>query len=185
MSKIQPIALMHLRSHGFRDTFCDQDSSLWNAGIGGWTMIFYLSKYYEFLDTFVLIIKNKKPSLLQVYHHAGIVLSMWGAVVSKGNWILIVVLLNSGIHTLMYTYFTVKTIWPKLQIKQAKYLTSAQITQFFVAITYTLPAHFFGGDECNSPASWLFCLFIELYAVGLIFLFFVFAQKKYGKKKSV
>ncbi len=142
-----------------------------------------MSKYWEFADTFVLIIKNKKPSFLQLYHHAGVVITMWGAVASQGTWVLIVVLLNSGIHTLMYTYFTVKTIWPKLQIRQAKYLTSAQILQFFTGITYTLPLQLFGKD-CDSDASRMVCFFMDLYAVGLIVLFAAFAKKKYGKKKE-
>jgi hypothetical protein len=33
--------------------------------------IFYISKYYEFLDTWVLVMKGKAPSFLQIYHHVG------------------------------------------------------------------------------------------------------------------
>lgn len=149
--------------------------------MGAWCTIFYVSKYYEFIDTFVLIAKGKKPSFLQLYHHAGIVLTMWGGVVSQSSWLLIVVLLNSGIHTLMYSYFLIKTIDPERKIAGAKYLTQAQIVQFFVGILYTLPIHYFG-DECDSTASRLVCLFIELYAVGLIFLFVAFAKRKYKKE---
>ena len=108
---------------------------------------------------------------------------MWGAVASQGAWILIVVLLNSGIHTLMYTYFTIKTIWPQLQIKQAKYLTFAQILQFFTGIAYTIPLQFLGSD-CDSEASRMVCFFMDLYAVGLILLFQTFAKKKYSKKNK-
>ncbi len=108
---------------------------------------------------------------------------MWGAVASEGAWVLIVVLLNSGIHTLMYTYFTLKTIWPKMQIKQAKFLTSAQIIQFFTGIAYTIPLQFMG-NNCDSAASRMVCFFIEFYAVGLIILFQAFAKKKYSKKEK-
>ena len=69
-----------------------------------------------------------------------------------------------------------------MQIKQAKYLTTAQITQFIVGIIYTLPIHVLGND-CDSSASRLVCLFIELYACGLIILFIAFAKKKYKKAK--
>lgn len=176
-----PIVLHHLAEHGLNATYCDQDGSLWSSGLGAWATIFYISKFYEFLDTYVLIVKGKKPSFLQLYHHAGIVITMWGAVASHGAWILIVVLLNSGIHTLMYTYFLIKTLYPRKEIKAAKYLTTAQIVQFFTGITYTLPVHVLGGS-CDSSASRLVCAFIELYAVGLIFLFVAFAKKKYKKK---
>lgn len=120
---------------------------------------------------------------MQLYHHAGIAIMMWGAIVSQGAWILIVVLLNSGIHTLMYTYFLIKTINPKMSIPQAKYLTKAQIIQFFTGITYTLPIHYLGND-CDSSASRFTCLFTEAYAGGLILLFIAFAKKKYRKKKD-
>lgn len=176
-----PIVIQYYVQHGLHATFCDQDGSLWASGLGSWATIFYISKYYEFLDTYVLIIKNKKPSFLQLYHHVGIVLFMYGAIVSQGAWVLIVVLLNSGIHTLMYTYFLIKTIKPDISIPQAKYLTSAQIIQFFTGIAYTLPIHYLGND-CDSEASRLVCLFIELYAVGLILLFVAFAKRKYKKK---
>lgn len=173
--------LQHLYQHGLKETYCDYSGTLWSSGLGGWATIFYISKYYEFLDTFVLIVKNKKPSFLQIYHHAGVAICMWGAVASQGAWVLVVVLLNSGIHTLMYFYFLVKTIWPEVQIKQAKYLTAAQIAQFFTGIGYVVPVYFMG-DECNSSASKLAALVCQMYAIGLILLFLAFSRKKYNKK---
>mmetsp|Transcript_19721 Transcript_19721/g.57267 ORF Transcript_19721/g.57267 Transcript_19721/m.57267 type:complete len:278 (-) Transcript_19721:65-898(-) len=176
-----PIVLGHFFQRGWEATYCDQDGSLWDSGLGGWTVIFYVSKYYEFADTWVLILKGKKPSFLQTYHHIGIVLTMWAGVASKSAWLLIVVLLNSGIHTLMYTYFFVKTLDPQRQIKGARYLTTAQIAQFFTGVAYTLGVHILG-NRCDSPASRLAALIIQLYAVGLIFLFISFAAIKYKNK---
>eukprot|EP01029_Cantina_marsupialis_P020980 TRINITY_DN497_c0_g1_i2.p1 TRINITY_DN497_c0_g1~~TRINITY_DN497_c0_g1_i2.p1 ORF type:complete len:187 (+),score=33.56 TRINITY_DN497_c0_g1_i2:51-611(+) len=34
---------------------------------------FYISKYYEFIDTWLILLKGKKPSFLQTSHHAGTV----------------------------------------------------------------------------------------------------------------
>merc|ERR1719401_38320 len=175
-----PIVIHHIMEKGAMSTYCDSDGSLWASGMGAWCTVFYVSKYYEWIDTLILIAKGKNPSFLQLYHHAGIVLTMWGGVVSQGVWLLIVVLLNSGIHALMYSYFLLKTIDPTRQITAAKYLTVAQIGQFFTGILYTLPIHFFGA-ECDSAASRLVCGFIEAYAVGLIFLFASFARTKYKK----
>mmetsp|Transcript_5178 Transcript_5178/g.11247 ORF Transcript_5178/g.11247 Transcript_5178/m.11247 type:complete len:293 (-) Transcript_5178:195-1073(-) len=175
-----PIVLGHLFSHGWESVYCDQDGRLWNDGLGGWIIIFYWSKYYEFMDTWVLIFKGKQPSFLQVYHHIGIVLFMRACVASQSTLLLIVLLLNSGIHTLMYTYFFVKTICPKVEIKAAKNLTTAQIVQFFVGILYTLPIHALG-ERCYSRASRFAVACIQLYVVGLIFLFVAFASKKYKK----
>lgn len=107
---------------------------------------------------------------------------MWGAVVAQSAWILIVVVLNSFIHTLMYSYFFAKTLYPSWEIKTAKYLTTAQIVQFFTGILYTIPLLFMG-TSCDSPASLVSVVFIQLYGVGLIVLFVNFASKKYKKNK--
>ena len=51
----------------------------------------------------ILILKGKQASFLQVYHHTGIAFIMWAAVCSQSAWLQAVTLLNSVIHTLMYT----------------------------------------------------------------------------------
>lgn len=41
--------------------------------------VFYVSKIYEFLDTFIMLLKNnlKQVSFLHVYHHATISFMWW------------------------------------------------------------------------------------------------------------
>jgi len=175
-----PIVVQHLNNYGINATYCDQEGTLWSSGFGAWATIFYISKYYEFIDTWVLVIKGKEPSFLQTYHHAGIVLTMWGGVASQSAWLVWVVLLNSIIHTLMYIYFFIKTIWPKTVIKSAKYLTSLQIAQFVTGITGTLGVVYMG-DSCDTTSSRFVLLCLQAYGVGLIILFSQFAAKKYKK----
>ena len=56
---------------------CDTSGTLWNDfDFGTWVFHFYLSKYYEFIDTWIILLKDKKPMFLQTFHHAGIVLLM-------------------------------------------------------------------------------------------------------------
>jgi hypothetical protein len=38
--------------------------------------LFYLSKYWEFFDTWIHYLKGRRPSYFQVYHHTGAVLMM-------------------------------------------------------------------------------------------------------------
>ena len=47
----------HYKQRGWRATYCDQDGEFWASGNGTWSMIFYLSKYWEFVDTWILVIK--------------------------------------------------------------------------------------------------------------------------------
>lgn len=59
--------------------------------------------FRAFIYNRILILKHKQASFLQVYHHTGIVLIMWMAVCSQAAWLQFAVILNSVIHTLMYT----------------------------------------------------------------------------------
>ncbi|KAI9701179.1 MAG: hypothetical protein M1836_001848 [Candelina mexicana] len=49
---------------------------LWNEGLAFWGWLFYVSKFYEVLDTAIILTKGKKSSMLQTYHHAGAMLSL-------------------------------------------------------------------------------------------------------------
>ena len=177
------IVAAHLQSEGFFNTYCDPEGTLWGAsGFGPWAVIFYISKYYEFVDTWILVLKQKPPSFLQVYHHTGIAFCMWVGVLSQSSsWLIYIVLLNSVIHTLMYTYFLIKTINPKAEIKAAKYLTTAQIGQFFAGIICSFPVLVMG-EKCDSSSSRFGLVCLQLYGYGLIALFMTFAKRKYKKK---
>ena len=142
-----------------------------------------VAAYAFCLFSYILVLKGKKPSFLQVYHHTGIVFCMWGGVVTQGAWLLFVVCLNSVIHTLMYTYFFIKTLYPKVEIKSARHLTMAQIGQLVFGISCSAGFHVMG-DRCDTPASrlMLFCLLV--YGASLVGLFVAFANKKYKKKAA-
>lgn len=74
---------------------------LWNEGLAFYGWIFYLSKFYEVLDTFIILAKGKLSSTLQTYHHAGAMMCMWAGMRYMSAPIWIFVLVNSFIHALM------------------------------------------------------------------------------------
>jgi hypothetical protein len=176
-----PIVISHYQNYGLFDTYCDPNGLLWSQGFGPWALIFYISKYYEFVDTWILILKGKPASFLQVYHHTGIAIAMWIGVLSQSSWLITVVLLNSAIHTIMYIYFLIKTVSPKTEIKAAKYLTQAQIGQFFTGIFFSAGVLVMG-EKCDTRSSRLGLAFLQVYGYGLVALFMAFAKKKYHKK---
>jgi hypothetical protein len=180
-----PIIWQHHQQYGTFDTYCDPHGTLWQqpSDFGAWALIFYISKYYEFVDTWILILKQKPPSFLQIYHHTGIAFCMWVGVLSQSSWLKAVVLLNSVIHTLMYTYFLIKTLKPQTEIKSAKYLTQMQIGQFFTGILYSAGVLFMG-DRCDTQSSRFGLACLQLYGYGLIALFMAFAKSKYKKKTA-
>jgi hypothetical protein len=74
---------------------------LWNEGLSFYGWFFYLSKFYEVLDTFIILAKGKRSSTLQTYHHAGAMLCMWAGIRYMSPPIWMFVFVNSFIHSLM------------------------------------------------------------------------------------
>lgn len=74
---------------------------LWNEGLAFYGWIFYLSKFYEVIDTVIILAKGKRSSTLQTYHHAGAMMCMWAGIRYMSPPIWMFVFVNSFIHALM------------------------------------------------------------------------------------
>ena len=93
---------------------------------------FYISKYYEFFDTFLLYLNGKSPIFLQKYHHIGAVICWHLHYVYKVDCLWIPSIANSFVHTIMYSYY----LGCLLKVNQVrfikKYITSLQLAQLFI-----------------------------------------------------
>jgi hypothetical protein len=79
---------------------------IWNEGLAFWGWWFYLSKFYEVLDTAIILAKGKRSTTLQKYHHAGAMLSMWAGMRFMAPPIWMFSTVNSGIHAMMVSHFS-------------------------------------------------------------------------------
>ncbi|KAI9682744.1 MAG: hypothetical protein M1829_006731 [Trizodia sp. TS-e1964] len=131
---------IYLTNAGLPDS--DDLGRLWNEGLAFYGWLFYVSKFYEVLDTAIILAKGKKSSLLQTYHHAGAMMCMWAGIRYMAPPIWMFVFINSGIHTLMYTYYTLSAL--SISVPQAikKTITTLQIAQFLFGASYAA-AHLF------------------------------------------
>lgn len=121
----------------FFQTICDVDNGIFNLNLPfknlllfGW--FFYISKFYEVLDTVIILVKGRPSSLLQSYHHAGAMMCMWAGIRFQSPPIWIFVVFNSFIHSLMYFYFTLSCLKIRVPGIFKRMLTSMQITQFII-----------------------------------------------------
>ncbi|RVX68202.1 hypothetical protein B0A52_08711 [Exophiala mesophila] len=133
--------LLHLGPDGLTPDSSDV-GRLWNEGLAFYGWIFYLSKFYEVIDTFIILAKGKKSSLLQTYHHAGAMLCMWAGIRYMSPPIWMFVFVNSFIHTIMYTFYLFNVIGIKVPKRIKQSLTTLQITQFVVGVFYAF-SHLF------------------------------------------
>ena len=160
---------------------CDYNGQLWYEKEFSFHVLhFYISKYYEFFDTWIIILKGREPTLLQEFHHAGIVIFLWAAYVSSSSLVLIVVTFNSFIHTIMYSYYVAAAYGFKSPLKQ--YLTIAQITQFLIGMTITIPTHFI--KDCLSDSARFVTIVTQGYTVALVVLFMLFYKQAYSKNNK-
>ena len=142
--------------------------------------LFYISKYYEFIDTFLLYLNGKSPIFLQKYHHIGAVICWHLCYVYKVDAIWISSFCNSFVHIIMYSYY----LGCLLKINQVrfikKYITSLQISQllcghYHILVKYRPPVETYFG--------YFIILIFDFYVWGLIFMFSVFYYRNYITKK--
>jgi hypothetical protein len=135
---------------------------------------FYISKYYEFFDTFLLYLNGKTPIFLQKYHHIGAVICWHLCSVYKVEGIWMATILNSFVHTIMYSYY----LGCLLKINKVrfikKYITSLQLCQL---IPQPVCLYLYNNDE-----NYNILLFFTFYTVGLVMLFGRFYYLNYIKK---
>ena len=99
-----------------------------------WFYIYYLSKYYEMIDTFILILKKKNLIILHVWHHAIMMYFGWLWTDSKWTLVWYGMTFNTFVHVLMYYYYFVATYGKRPWWR--KYLTTLQLIQFFTVFFF-------------------------------------------------
>ncbi|KAJ2700721.1 hypothetical protein FB645_004895 [Coemansia sp. IMI 203386] len=163
---------------GWFEGLCDIDGSLLNSALFVHNYLFYLSKYYELIDTLIIILKGRKASFLQIYHHAGVILIMYYANYTCSPTSIFIVWENSGVHTIMYTYYALTAIGIHPPGKQ--YLTSLQIFQFLFGFSFIVLYMFIPGCQSDVQKQWLWAM--SAYLIPLIYLFVQFFASTYNKK---
>eukprot|EP01138_Halocafeteria_seosinensis_P006262 gb/GECG01006403.1/.p1 GENE.gb/GECG01006403.1/~~gb/GECG01006403.1/.p1 ORF type:complete len:279 (+),score=7.47 gb/GECG01006403.1/:1-837(+) len=119
-----------------------------------WTWMYYVSKYYELLDTVVTLLKGSiPPSLgLGIYHHAVVLFMAWLWLETTQSLHIIGLLFNTFVHVFMYYYYFRRayghTVWWK------NHITSLQIVQFATSFTMlSIVLYHLSGFQVNEWSS--------------------------------
>lgn len=120
------------KKYTFFDVICDEGIQL-NYGLHYFLYYLnYLSKYYEFIDTFLLALRGRPTPFLHVYHHAATAALAWSQLQAQICIQWLPVIINLSIHLVMYTYFALHAAGYRFWWK--RYLTMAQVLQFFAVV---------------------------------------------------
>lgn len=183
-------------SNGFQSTCCRETGGTLGT-IWFWCYIFYVSKYYELVDTVFLVLRRKPLDFLHIFHHSA-VMPLFGVLLQvDATTFWVAAILNSSVHVIMYYYFMYGAL-PKdsplrrflPSIDRFKiYITRIQIVQFYIDI-FGIAAIVLGLPECRGRVVKLFWTdpngFIKLCGIVLvpsmlIILFSRFYKKTYNK----
>jgi GNS1/SUR4 family len=136
---------------------------------------FYASKYYEYFDTFLLVAKGKTPIFLQKFHHIGAVFFWHLCYVYGVDAIVLGSIFNSGVHTIMYSYY-LGTLF-KLNLRWIKpHITTLQIAQLAAGLTISSVAY---APPVETAWNYGIILLFDGYIAALIWLFLRFMRDNY------
>jgi len=174
--------------HGFFYGICH--TKAWTARLEFYYMINYAFKYWEFVDTFFLVIKKKPLAFLHVFHHAATMLLTYTQLGGRTSVSWVPITLNLTVHVLMYYYYFMASAGYKIWWK--KYLTSLQIAQFVIdlGVVYFASYSYFTTEYFPNAPTMGTCAGSEGAAVmgcGLLtsylLLFIAFYQRTYQSNK--
>lgn len=152
-----------------------------NTGLYGFINFIYLvSKLWEWVDTYILVLSKKPVISLHWFHHmTTFTMAAFVHNFPVGGFALI----NCLVHTVMYMHYATPVRWAR------PFITSSQLLQFVVVLSIHLYS-FLNPTSCFDVNpwfyEWLFCMSVVF---GFFVMFLLFFVQEYvsgaGKDKKV
>jgi len=187
---VSSVLLQNWANMGFSvgPVFCDPQLRILK-GLDFWVYHFYLSKYVEFIDSFVLVLKGKKllppensQFFLHVFHHTVTASIVWVTFYRHVTIGWTGPLTNSFVHTIMYGYYGLVEIFEFIRPYGVRIVTPIQIVQFIFCLL-ALAYEAVNRESCGSdPTAMLWLAFT--YSVFLAFFIKVFFTKSSGGRRG-
>eukprot|EP00158_Paraphelidium_tribonemae_P009541 Partr_v1_DN28895_c1_g1_i1_m34397 putative fatty acid elongase len=117
--------------HGLMWGICHRDAYEEDHRLEFFYYINYLLKYYELIDTCLLILKGKRLEFLHWYHHAATLFLCYTQLVGRTSISWVPIGLNLIVHVIMYYYYA-RTAISSSPVWWKKHLTTMQIVQFVI-----------------------------------------------------
>jgi hypothetical protein len=169
---------------GLMAVMCDPDREYTKGPFMWWCYLFYASKYYELLDTVIIVLRKKELIFLHVFHHTVVPYLFWVYMHSQqtAHWVL--VLANLFVHVLMYFYYFEMIVGRRSL--SPKHITMSQIVQFVIDLSTSLTFAYleaFAGVDCAGD---LYGFVLgQVIGFAFLFLFVRYFMKRYkGKGKG-
>ncbi|CAG9539420.1 unnamed protein product [Cercopithifilaria johnstoni] len=153
---------------------------------GYWSWLFCLSKFAELGDTILIVLRKKPLIFLHWYHH---VLTLNYGIISYSQhtpyntWI---IWLNFTVHSVMYSYYLLRSVNIRVPATIARNITSLQMLQFIITLLILMHVGYLmaiGEAVDGTLSTYLLCLGMEISYVILFANFYYQSYMKGGGKK--
>eukprot|EP00592_Proboscia_alata_P005421 CAMPEP_0194373360 /NCGR_PEP_ID=MMETSP0174-20130528/21789_1 /TAXON_ID=216777 /ORGANISM="Proboscia alata, Strain PI-D3" /LENGTH=208 /DNA_ID=CAMNT_0039152383 /DNA_START=228 /DNA_END=854 /DNA_ORIENTATION=- len=162
--------------------FCEDQSTVASGELWFWSYLYYLSKYYELLDTVLQLLKGRPPPhfFLHVYHHSMVLFMAWSWLETVQTLQFGGLIFNTAVHVVMYYYYFRRVM--KWSVPWKKYVTKFQIVQFSASLVFFMVTcgYYARGASCAGTYALAFNVFFNVTLLHQ----FVGVLGSGGKKKS-
>lgn len=188
------ISLLPQLSHavvkkGLHFSVCEANT-ISDPHIALWMYLLVISKLFELFDTAFVVLHKSSLQFLHWYHHTTVLLYCWYGFsrsgIRFGHWFAGI---NYGVHTLMYSYFAMKSAGLYVPSVVAQFITVLQILQMFVGLFINITVYnksIVQGLDCKVDYMLLYMGLVMYGSYAVLFLqFFYNRYIKKNHKKNV
>ncbi|KAG8243288.1 hypothetical protein J6590_048433 [Homalodisca vitripennis] len=158
---------------------------------GCWSFLFVLSKLPELGDTIFIVLRKQPLIFLHWYHHITVLLYSWFSYTeytSSARWYIV---MNYCVHSIMYSYYALRSMGYHPWMKIAMLITSCQLTQMIVGCAVNIWAAQYlqeGKQDCH--ISWFniklsLAMYFSYFVLFARFFYKAYVSPSRGKTKAV
>ncbi|XP_037299463.1 elongation of very long chain fatty acids protein 7-like [Manduca sexta] len=150
---------------------------------------YFIAKHLDLLDTvfFVFRKKDNQITFLHLYHHTTMVGWTWFHLMyHPTDHFVVVGMLNSFVHVLMYAYYGISALGPKYAkyVWWKKHLTKVQLVQFILVVSHL---HYQQKlTPCPLPNAFHYYCMALIYSFFALFMnFYIRSYQSRNKKNAI
>ena len=121
---------------------------------GLWTYLFVLSKVMELFDTAFIVLRKQKLIFLHWYHHVTVMWMCFYSYIDVSASCRLFMVMNYTVHSVMYTYYTMKAMKVRVPRALAMLTTSLQLLQMVLGGLITGLVHHYKVSGVSCAVSW-------------------------------